>query len=243
MIKQRGGLPPSWQVVSAWKEILARIFEHVPAQYNVSPEWLVNPDTRRRLKLDIFYPDIGLAVRFEGLKNRQRKQRPSLEEEAQEKIRQQARFELCRLHGVELVVINTHEETVHRVFRDLDLALSRARDNAWDDEAVEKIRQARREAANLARRLRGPEDLKLYVDLWQDRQYHLAEPVSPEEAGLPADMPGFSVGMRVEHSHFGPGIITAIEQNGEDTMLTIQFELGETKTFLHSLVAGKLSPR
>ena len=36
-------------------------------QDNVSPEWLVNPATRRRLKLDKYYPEAGVAVRFLGL--------------------------------------------------------------------------------------------------------------------------------------------------------------------------------
>ena len=53
--------------MNAWREILARIFEDLPNQDNVSPDWLINPATKRRLKLDKYYPDIGIAFRFVGL--------------------------------------------------------------------------------------------------------------------------------------------------------------------------------
>ena len=50
-----------------WNEILARIFDGFTEQRNVSPPWLVNPATRRRLKLDLLFPDIGVAIRFAGI--------------------------------------------------------------------------------------------------------------------------------------------------------------------------------
>ena len=54
-------------LVYGWREVLARIFAGCDAKYAVTPEWLVNPDTGRRLKLDCLYPEIGVAVRFVGL--------------------------------------------------------------------------------------------------------------------------------------------------------------------------------
>ena len=53
--------------MNAWREILARTFDGFFEQDNVSPEWLINPATKRRLKLDKFYPEAGLAIRFIGL--------------------------------------------------------------------------------------------------------------------------------------------------------------------------------
>jgi hypothetical protein len=38
--------------MNAWREILARTFDGFFEQDNVSPEWLINPATKRRLKLD-----------------------------------------------------------------------------------------------------------------------------------------------------------------------------------------------
>ncbi|MEZ4635836.1 MAG: hypothetical protein R2873_00885 [Caldilineaceae bacterium] len=53
--------------INAWREILARVFADCNVAYNVSPDWLVNPATRRKLKLDYLYPDINIAVRITGL--------------------------------------------------------------------------------------------------------------------------------------------------------------------------------
>ena len=53
--------------LNSWREMLARILKDFTAQENVSPEWLVNPATKRRLKLDLYYPEASLAFRFVGL--------------------------------------------------------------------------------------------------------------------------------------------------------------------------------
>ena len=44
------------------------------------PEWLVNPDTDRPLKLDCLFPDVDVAVRFVGLPARSASGRKSDEE-------------------------------------------------------------------------------------------------------------------------------------------------------------------
>ena len=43
---------PTWLIINGWREIFARIFAEVETKFNVSPEWLVNPATKRHLKLD-----------------------------------------------------------------------------------------------------------------------------------------------------------------------------------------------
>ena len=53
--------------MNAWQEIQARIFEGFTIQSNVSPAWLINPATRRKLKLDRLYPEAAIAVRNVGL--------------------------------------------------------------------------------------------------------------------------------------------------------------------------------
>ena len=58
---------PVWLITNAWREILTRIFDGLEVKLNFSPEWLVNPATNRRLKLDMLCPQVGLAVRLEGL--------------------------------------------------------------------------------------------------------------------------------------------------------------------------------
>ncbi|MEW5959650.1 MAG: hypothetical protein AB1801_18145 [Chloroflexota bacterium] len=231
----------TWQITNAWSEILARVFEHIEVKFNVTPEWLVNPATNRRLKLDLLYPQLGLAIRFEGLQVKQRRQRLSLEEEAQQQVRASARVEVCRAHGIELVVIDVAAEHPHHVFREIDLGFSRAKQRTKNKAFIRQITQARTAAAALARRINSPGDLRLYADLWQDRQYRLAEPAptSPPAGKIPA----FAVGMEVEHTAFGPGVILAATPNNGDTLLTVDFVTAGQKTLAASLVAGKLHPR
>ena len=232
---------PIWQSTNAWREILARIFEDTETRINVSPEWLVNPATKRRLKLDLLYPQIGLAVRFEGLQGKQRRQRPSLEEEAQQRIRDEARADVCRSHGIELVVIDLTGNEPKQTFRDLDISLSRVKDRNEGEEIIVAISQARTTAAGLARRIKQLADLMLYAELWEDRQHQFTTPVQTTTPAI--SLPSFTVGMEVEHIVFGTGVIGAITPNGDDSLLTVDFVGGDQKVLMASLVADKLFPK
>jgi hypothetical protein len=232
---------PVWRMANAWREILTRIFEKMETRLNVTPEWLVNPTTNRRLKLDMFYPQPGIAVRLEGLQGKQRRQRPSLEEEIQQKNRDQARVDVCRAHDIELVVVDVTGDNPKAVFQDIDLALSRAKRRVEDRATPEKIVQARTTASELARRVKQPKDLGLYADLWEDRQYQIPEPAaSPAPAGK---IPDFKAGMEVEHTKFGPGVILDVTPSNGEMLLTVDFITAGQKTLAASLVADKLLPR
>ena len=229
-----------WAVANAWREILTRIFENTQTAYNVSPEWLVNPATNRRLKLDILYPDIGVAVRIEGLTGKQHRQRLSLEEEEREKIRRQARDEMCRAHGIELIVINLGDEP-KAIFRAIDTALGRVGQHAKNGDAARQIGQARATAAGLSRRIFTERDLNLYADLWQDRQFQVLEPTdTPVATG---EIPSYEAGMEVEHPVFGSGVIVSVTPGDNDTLLSVDFVTAGQKTLAASLVADKLSLR
>lgn len=232
---------PIWQVTNAWREILARIFADFPVELNITPEWLVNPVTNRRLKLDLLYPEIGVAVRFEGQQGKQHRQRPSLEEEEQQQIRDLARLEVCRAHGIELIVVDVTGDTPKANFQNIDLSLSQVKKGIRSKKLADKIGQARATAATLARRIATPGDLKLYADLWQDRQYQLAEPSQPARPA--GDIPAFTVGMAVEHINFGSGVILAISPNNGDVLVTVDFVTAGQKTFMASLVTNKLLPK
>lgn len=233
-----GKRTPVWVIANAWREILTRIFDDIKTTTNASPEWLVNPVTNRRLKLDMLYPDLGVAVRIEGLTGKQRRQRLSLEEEEQEKIRRQARDEMCRAHGVELIVLGLGDEP-KAAFRAIDAALGRAKQQAKDANAIRQISQARATAADLSRRIFTEQDLNLYADLWQDRQYQVPEPADTKAA--PTEIPAFEVGMEVQHTAFGPGVIVSVTPGDDDTLLSVDFVTAGQKTLSASLVADKLS--
>ncbi len=110
--------------MNAWREILARTFDGFFEQDNVSPEWLINPATKRRLKLDKFYPEAGLAIRFIGLVAKGQR-RQSDGEVAETENRDETRVELCRQHGVQLVLIDPVDD-VRKQLDHLLQALTRA---------------------------------------------------------------------------------------------------------------------
>lgn len=232
---------PVWLTTNAWREILARIFEGVETNMNVSPEWLVNPATNRRLKLDMLFPRLGVAIRLEGLQSQKRRQRPSLEEEVQEQARARARVEVCRAHGIELVVVDVTGDDPRATLQEIDISLSRAKTRLKNRALRQQINQARSTAAAIARQVRSLRDLKLYADLWQDRQYQIAEPAQTPQPDRP--LPAFKAGMEVEHTRFGPGVIVAVSPSGNDTLLTVDFITAGQKTLAASLVADKLRVR
>ncbi len=233
--------------LSAWREILARIFDGFDTQYNISPEWLVNPETNRRLKLDIFYPNIGLGIRFEGLRSKQQRRRLSLEEELQEKQRADAREAVCREHGVSLAQLNLSTTEPREIFTALEEAMSRAsrmlaKDNTrpLDEKSVllEQLSRARTIASDFRRKVRTERDLSGYSTLWHDRQFSDAA-IDTDSSPMPQIQ--LTEGMRVEHTHFGEGVVESVFTSGDDTMVTIDFFSAGRRTFMLNLLADKIS--
>lgn len=238
----------------AWREILARVFDGFARQEDVTPDWLVNPGTRRRLKLDIWYPEIGIAIRFVGLQGK-RKGPISDEELLEEERRDEIRAELCRQHGVYLVPVTVLSERPDETLRALSAALGQAtrRMAQSDREPSEKLRlmpllaKARRICEELIQRVRTVEDMALYAELWRDRETAMitalrSQPASKLERGERPHLPEYVEGMAVRHLTFGPGTIIAVVPEGDDTRITVQFITAGERTFLASLAADKLIP-
>lgn len=238
----------------AWREILARVFDRFARQEDVTPDWLVNPGTHRRLKLDVWYPEIGIAIRFVGLQGK-RRGLISDEELLEEEQRDRIRAELCRQQGVHLVPIPVLSERPGEALRALSAALGQAtrRMAQGDREPSEKLRfmpllaKARRACEELIQRVRSLEDLALYAELWRDRETAMitalrSQPASKPESGERLNSPKYVEGMAVRHLTFGPGTITAVVPEGDDARITVQFITAGERTFLASLVADKLTP-
>lgn len=234
---------------NAWREILARVFEGFTSRRDVTPDWLVNPDTQRRLKLDVYYPDVDVAVRFLGLRGKERRSRLSLEEEEQQRQRDQARGKLCQAYGVSLVTIDVISGIPNLIFADLKMALSDASRRLAKSERpleekgalIENNSRARNRLNDIARRVRQIEDLQLYDDLWQDRQYAIAE-TAFDKPNTSVQSVSFVPGMMVQHVKFGDGIVESVQKNGDDTMITILFDDETQRIFSGNLVQGKLIP-
>lgn len=235
-------------LVNGWREVLARIFEGFQVEFGVTPDWLINPETNRKLKLDCLYEDIGLAIRFVGLEG-QRKQRKSDEEVAAEEDREAARSEVCRQHGVVLVTIDPDGEP-RSALRNIESGLIRASaqlaqtntaPSAKRQKLMPLLSMARQRTGEFAAKLNPPERLAMYAEMWLERQNSLAAHTPARKATGKA--PQYSVGMSVYHQKFGPGEVTNLKPDGKDLAVTVRFGAEGEKTFLASLVIDKLLPQ
>lgn len=235
-------------LVNGWREVLARVFEGFDIEYGVTPEWLVNPDTNRRLKLDYLLPEISVAVRFVGLEGNTRRQRKSDEEVASEEEREQARAAVCRAHGVVLVSIDPDGEP-RTALRNLEMGLARASaqtaqadiPHTRKQKLMPLLSQARRRAGEFTTRLTTPQKLNLYAEMWWDRQAALAAETTVHRPVPPAAH--YEVGMAVWHERFGEGSVIAVGPDAGDTKITVEFVEAGQRSFYASLVGGKLIPQ
>lgn len=239
-------------LVNAWREILARILDGFEVEPNPSPAWLVNPATKRPLKLDLLYPEIGLAIRFSGLRGSRQRRRQSPAQKRQQRARDAARRDVCQARGISLALLDLTKSEPYHLFDALELAMSRASRRLKKDETIppaerssrlKRLRRARGEARRLRRNVKSEKDLNLYLDLWRDRQFREAEAPAPSPAPqTTAPIPPLAEGMFVEHAHFGPGIIQSITPGSSDSeaLITIRFDNAAERTFMAGLVADKL---
>lgn len=236
-------------VLSAWRELLARIFDGFTAQDNISPDWLVNPSTNRKLKLDKVYPDAAIAVRFVGLTAKGQGRQSDLEVLENEE-RERARAELCRAHGVHLVSVDPTEDTVKQMDGLLSVLARASRALANSDRpAPEKaalmpaLAAARSRAEQLRSRLvQNPEQmLENLAASWRDREASLAVELSvPTPANGQAVAIVLATGQRVRHMRFGEGVVTRIDGSGAEAMIAILFDAAQERTFRADLLADKV---
>ncbi len=236
--------------VMAWREVLERIFAGFVRQCDVSPDWLINPSTRRRLKLDILYPEIGIAIRFVGLQGNRRGAISDWEVAEQEQ-REDVREELCRQQGIVLVAIPVISDRPGDVLRTLSDAIGRAtRAMAKGSTRLSEKRrlmpllaEARTRCEQMIPRIRRPDDLALFAELGRDREAALVSSLEPTSPPRPrSSPPAYRLGMQVTHPVFGEGTIRALTPDGDDLRVTVDFVRAGERTLLASLVADKLKP-
>jgi hypothetical protein len=236
-------------VLSAWRELLARIFDGFAAQDNISPEWLVNPSTNRKLKLDKVYPDVAIAVRFVGLTAKGQGRQSDLEV-LENEDRERARAELCRAHGVHLASVDPAEDTVKQMDGLLSVLARASRTLANSDRPTQEkatlmtaLAAARSRAEQLRSRLvQNPEQmLENLAASWRDREANLAVELSaPTPAHGHAIAVMLATGQRVRHTRFGEGVVTRIEGSGPEAMVAILFDAAQERTFRADLLADKV---
>jgi len=236
--------------MNAWREILARIFVGFTEQDNVSPGWLINPATKRRLKLDKFFPEAGIAIRFVGL-TAKGQGRQSDWEALETEQREQTRVELCRENDVQLMLINPVDDPLKQLDNLSQLLVRASRVLAQGDRNIQEkqlwmpsLSEARDRAAKV-RSLLGKNTESMLANLaesWRDRETRrLAELTKPVEPRKPTERRGtppvLADGQRVCHERFGEGVITNVE-NGS---ISILFDAAQERTFAVDLVQDKLT--
>lgn len=237
--------------ILGWREILARVMDGFQVQEDVSPGWLVNPATNRPLKLNQLYPEVGLAVRFVGL-TAKGQPRQSDEEAQTEAERDEIRAELCRQNDTELLLIDPDYPHPPEQFQRLRSTLSRlSRTMAQSDRPetdkltfMPQLADARARLDDISRRVRSPEDLALFADLWRDREsavFAATRQAAPSRSGNPA--PSFDPGQVVHHERYGKGAVIVVNGTGPDAQVTVHFADDSQRTFLAGLVADKLVPQ
>lgn len=237
-------------LLHAWRELLARIFDGFDIQENATPPWLINPSTSRQLKIDLLWPQAATAIRFTGFTG-QRKRRLSDEEVAQTEGREDIRTQLCRAQGITLVTISTYSDTPRSSLKEIASALGRAsrglaqsgRPGNEKAEQMPRLAAARRRCENLLARVRQSSDLDLYAELWLDRQ---AAAIAATEEPLPApSQPAYHYreGEAVRHTSFGPGTVLRVDTRDEDDYVTVSFFTAGERTFAAHLVGDKLLPQ
>lgn len=242
--------------MNAWREVLARVFDGLEMQPNVSPEWLINPATRRRLKLDYLYPSVGVAVRLTGLTAKGQRRRSDWEL-LEDQQRDQTRAELCRLNGIQLAVLDPFDEPAKQM-DGLLRVLSRATRLTAQTGRASKKKQAAMDAlagaTATANQLRvslaqKPDQMiATLAEAWRDREAGLATELQQASSATKKKpsraqqrkLQALESGQRVVHTRFGDGVITQVSGEGADRQVTILFDADRERTFLASLLADKL---
>ncbi|MCP4168105.1 MAG: hypothetical protein GY759_19730 [Chloroflexi bacterium] len=236
-----------------WNEILARTLGRFQAQRNVSPDWLVNPSTKRKLKLDVLYPEIGIAVRFIGMQakgSRRKSDWEALEDEARDNVRK----ELCRANGVDLILITPYDSYPSNQFRQISTTLAGAsrrlaKSGRFRGKAklMEQLANARKQLDTIRPTIGKLDDLVPYAESWRDREareladLHTPQPKTNGKRKRRGTSRAFKVGNRVEHDHFGRGTIIQVETKDDDSYLTVNFVTKGEKTLMASLAADKMA--
>ncbi len=230
----------------AWDEMLEEALGRFKVEKDSRPAWLVNPATRRRLKLDRYYPEIGFAIRFVGLTAKGHKVGEWEEKEIEE--REAIRRELCKQNGVDLVLIQPVSEHPDREISRLCQALNQVTRKLSTrkrppKKTLEMLAEAKRACRSMAAKAKRPEFLFALAERRRDREANavasLAKPRQTKKARR-LNKSDLKPGIRVAHDVFGKGIVDSLEPDGDDVKITIDFG-EESRTFLLSLAAPKLS--
>jgi hypothetical protein len=167
------------QTASAWLEIIEQTLGEFHTVDNATPDWLVDAETGRRLKVDKLYPEVGIAIRFKG--SLSAPQSATLDEMdlIEEMARDEIRARLCHQAGIALVVIDADSDTPGRALAEMRSALSAAARRIAQRRVAQeaklsllpRIASAKAACQRLLDVVSTPEDLLPFAKAWEDRQF------------------------------------------------------------------------
>lgn len=226
------------QTANAWLEIIERILGQFHSMENATPDWLVDPATGRRFKVDRLYPELAIAIRFKGSLAVAALDEMELMEEA---ARDETRAHLCRQAGIALVMIDASVDASGQALVEIRKALSAAaRRIAQRRVAKEakldllpRIASAKMACQRISEAISSPEDLLSFAKAWEDRQFGKKGGEAP---------PSYQPGMAVRHSGHGKGLVLRVVPGGgeDETEIVVQFSDGSMHTFSSNQASREL---
>jgi len=170
-------------MASAWLEIIEQILGDFYVLDNATPDWLVDRETGRRLKVDRLYPELGLALRFKGSLGVARSAYPDEIELLEENVRDTLRARLCHRAGIALVVIDAESDAPGDALNQLHTALSAAARRIAQREVAKeaklsllpRVASAKETCQRILAGVSSPKDLMPFVQAWEDRQFSQGE--------------------------------------------------------------------
>lgn len=230
------------QTASAWLEIIEQMLGGFHAVDNATPDWLVDAETGRRLKVDKLYPELGIAIRFKGSiavpKSAALDEMDLMEEAA----RDETRARLCRQASIALVVIDADSDAPGEALAEIRVSLNAASRRIAQRRVAREVKlsllpriaSVRAVCARILDVVSTPEALLPFAKAWEDRQF------GPEEAEGTVD---YQPGMSVRHAEYGKGLVLrVVPGEGKDAAeIVVQFADGSMHTFSPDQASRELS--
>lgn len=171
------------RMASAWLEIIEQILGDFYVLDNATPDWLVDGETGRRLKVDQLYPELGLALHFKGSLGAARSVHLDEIELLEKDVRDTLRARLCHRAGIALVVVDAESDAPGDALNQLHTVLSAAARRIAQREVAKeaklsllpRVASAKETCQRILAQVSSPEDLMPFVQAWEDRQFGQGE--------------------------------------------------------------------
>lgn len=109
------------------RDLMAHFAPFLAVQYNVRPDWLINPETGKRLEIDLYFPQINVGIEVNGAQHYRPTKWSTTPSEYQEYAAQKGfeaqlrrdthKRDLCEAHGIQLDTLAASDLTEARFRR------------------------------------------------------------------------------------------------------------------------------